>query len=100
MRSTRSTRTKTVAASFPLFSDDMTDAGYYPDGRTESSIDALLEDVDRELAADEHVMTTRLRYSLTDARTARRTTRRVSRVALRSLPVQLGTSDLFEGEAA
>jgi hypothetical protein len=45
-------------------------------------------------------MTTRLRYSLTDARTARRTTRRVSRVALRSLPVQLGTSDLFEGEAA
>jgi hypothetical protein len=73
---------------------------YYPDGLTESTIDALLASVDRELAAATAAANLRVTHTFTDARSAHRATRRAGRTVLRSLPVQLGTSDLFEGEAA
>ncbi|RBM22008.1 hypothetical protein DI005_07950 [Prauserella sp. PE36] len=73
--------------------------GYYPDGLTETAIDALIEEVDRELANEQHTVTVRVERSFTDARRARRAERRAGREALRSLPARIEPADLA-GEVA
>ncbi|WP_246076410.1 hypothetical protein [Amycolatopsis cihanbeyliensis] len=66
----------------------------YPDGLTESVIDALLDEVDRELVAGECSATVRVSRDFTDQRRARRAARRAGRVVLRSLPVRLDPAEL------
>lgn len=73
---------------------------HYPDGLTESAIDVLLEEVDRELATEERAVTVRVSHDFTDSRRAWRAARRASRTALRSLPVRADVTDLRDGEAA
>ncbi|MFI9449209.1 hypothetical protein [Amycolatopsis sp. NPDC052450] len=79
---------------------DVDDEGFYPDGLTESAIDALLEQVDRELAADEHAASAAFLYDFTDQRRASRTRRRAGREALRSLPTRLPITRQAGTEAA
>lgn len=86
--------------AFPQVTTDADDAGFYPDGLTESAIDALLEEVDRELAADEHAASAAFLYDFTDQRRATRTRRRAGREALRSLPSRLPISGPAATEAA
>lgn len=83
--------------------------GFYPDGLTEPAIDALLEEVDRELQADEAAAEAAFRCDFTDQRRASRSRRRASRELLRSnfliggLPGQGKAAHgalLTEGEAA
>jgi hypothetical protein len=74
---------------------------FYPDGLTEAAIDRLIEQVDRELVAEQHVEGVRLSHAFTDQRRARRASRRAGRSVLRSLPVRLSSSELGdESEAA
>jgi hypothetical protein len=61
-------------------------ADFYPDGLTESAIDALLEDVDRELAADAFAAEAAYRFDFNDQRRVSRAQRRAAREALRVLP--------------
>jgi hypothetical protein len=63
-------------------------------------IDRLIEQVDRELVAEQHIEGRRLTHAFTDQRSARRASRRAGRSALRSLPVRLSPSELDESEAA
>jgi len=74
--------------------------GYCPDGLDESVIDALLAEVDRELAAASTAAEVRTRHAFTDSQHAHRTRRRVDRATLRVLPVRLDTTVSTEGEAA
>lgn len=67
---------------------------------SEMEIDRLIEEVDRELAAEARVEGARLLLDLTDQRRPRRARRRAERVALRALPTQIALSDLLAGEAA
>ncbi len=83
MRSTRNTRYPAPSAAFPLVTDGGEAAGYCPDGLTEAAIDAMLEEVDRELAADEHAAAAAFLYDFNDQRRAARTRRRTSRQVLR-----------------
>jgi hypothetical protein len=73
---------------------------YYPDGLTEAAVDRLIEQVDRELVAEQHIEAVRLTHAFTDQRSARRASRRAGRSVLRSLPVQLSPSEFGESEAA
>ncbi|PXY31692.1 hypothetical protein [Prauserella muralis] len=73
--------------------------GCYPDGLTEAAIDALIEEVDRELANEQQTVTVRIEHSFTDARRARRAERRAGREALRSLPARIEPADVA-GEVA
>ncbi|WP_410662794.1 hypothetical protein [Amycolatopsis sp. lyj-84] len=100
MSTMRNTWYPTPPATFPQVSDDAAVEGFYPDGLTESAIDALLEEVDRELAADEHAASAAFLYDFTDQRRAGRARRRAGREALRSLPVRLPVSAPAENEAA
>jgi YD repeat-containing protein len=68
----------------------------YPDGLTETAIDALLQDVYGELASDEHAAQAAYRYDFNDQRRVSRARRRAGREALRALPVAWA----FDGEAA
>ncbi|WP_232376276.1 hypothetical protein [Amycolatopsis aidingensis] len=71
----------------------------YPDGLTEADVDALLDEVDRELAAEHRVASVRVSHDFADPRQARRVARRAERAVLRSLPARLDVADL-DGEAA
>jgi hypothetical protein len=57
---------------------------YYPDGLTEAAIDALLEQVDRALAADEFAAEAAFRFDFNDQRRVSRARRRAGREVLRS----------------
>ncbi|WP_410644566.1 hypothetical protein [Amycolatopsis sp. lyj-346] len=75
--------------------------GYCPDGLDESAIDALIAEVDQDLAAATTVAQTRTRHTFTDAQHAHRTRRRTDRATLRVLPVRLdAATSAPEGEAA
>ncbi|WP_157357703.1 hypothetical protein [Amycolatopsis nigrescens] len=65
-------------------------------------IDALIEAVERELAAEERTESVRLTRNMTDPVFARRSRRRSGRVALRRLPAGSPGATLaeFDGEAA
>ncbi len=80
--------------------EDIEAEGFYPDGLTEAAIDALLQDVDRELAADEHAASAAFLYDFNDQRRASRARRRAGREALRTLPARLPLARPFEIEAA
>lgn len=80
--------------------DEFAGEAVYPDGLTEADIDALLQDVYGELAADESAAEAAFRYDFNDQRRVSRARRRAARVALRSLPVQVPTTWSFDGEAA
>lgn len=71
----------------------------WPDGYTEAAIERLIDEVDRDLADEQHAATVRVSRTFTDARRARRTERRAGREALRSLPTWLEVTDL-DGEVA
>ncbi|MGV9362289.1 hypothetical protein [Amycolatopsis sp. NPDC003731] len=75
-------------------------AAFYPDGLTEALIDALLEDVDRELAADEFAAEAAYRFDFNDQRRVSRARRRAGREALRALPVRVPATWSSAGEAA
>jgi hypothetical protein len=66
----------------------------------DAEIVRLLEQVDRELAAEQRKEGSRIDRNFTDQRQARRAHRRAARLALRSLPIQLDASDSSAGEAA
>lgn len=66
----------------------------------EADIDRLLEQIDRELAAEQRTESYRITRDFTDQRQARRAHRRAARLALRSLPTQLDSPDSSAGEAA
>ncbi|MGV9361612.1 hypothetical protein [Amycolatopsis sp. NPDC003731] len=75
--------------------------GHCPDGLDESAIDSLIAEVDQELTAATAVAETRTRHAFTDPQHAHRTRRRVSRAALRVLPLRLDSAGAAEsGEAA
>lgn len=75
--------------------------GHCPDGLNESAIDALIAEVDQELAAASTVAQTRTRHTFTDAQRAHRTRRRTDRATLRVLPVRLdAATSAPKGEAA
>jgi hypothetical protein len=61
--------------------------------RYQIEIDRLIEEVDRELAAEERTATVRLIHSFTDRQRAQRACRRANRVVL-------GRLSYVEGEAA
>jgi hypothetical protein len=83
-------------AGSPLFADE----GFYPDGLTEATIDALLQDVDRELAADAAAAAAEFRCDFNDQVRTSRSRRRAGREVLRSLPARVQAVTAFEGEAA
>lgn len=62
-------------------------------------IDRLIEEVDRELAAERQTALARVPRFI-DPRRAGRGLRRVESAVLRSLPSRLSVADLIEGEAA
>src|SRR4051794_18965795 len=64
--------------------DEFAGEAVYPDGLTEASVDALLEEVDRELAADEFAAEAAYRFDFNDQRRASRARRRADRELLRS----------------
>jgi hypothetical protein len=66
--------------------DEYAGEAFYPDELTESAIDALLEDVDRELAADAFAAEAAYRFDFNDQRLVSRARRRAAREALRVLP--------------
>lgn len=80
--------------------DEFAGEAVYPDGLTEAAIDALLQDVYGELAADEHAAEAAYRYDFNDQRRVSRARRRAGREALRALPARVQVSRPFEGEAA
>ncbi|WP_328645553.1 hypothetical protein OHS58_37415 [Amycolatopsis sp. NBC_00348] len=67
-----------------LNADEYAGEAVYPDGLTESAIDALLEDVDRELAADASAAEAAYRFDFNDQRRVSRSRRRAGRELLRS----------------
>jgi len=67
-----------------VLTDEFAGETVYPDGLTEASIDALLEQVDRELAADEFAAEAAYRFDFNDQRRVSRARRRASRELLRS----------------
>jgi hypothetical protein len=75
---------------------------YFPDGLTEAAVDRLIEQVDRELVAEEHIESVRVARNLTNAVFARRSRRRSGKVALRRLPARSLSATLadLENEAA
>ncbi|GAA4663593.1 hypothetical protein [Amycolatopsis dongchuanensis] len=93
-------------ALFPLVDDDITAMVVADDATGEAAeiealieqelgpdfaeIDALVDQAEREFAAAEHVETFRVSRELNDQVRARRTARRASREALRSLAVRAG----------
>ncbi|MFE0027087.1 hypothetical protein [Amycolatopsis sp. NPDC059021] len=97
MKSARISR-REAGASFE--GDGAGEAGFYPDGLTESAVDALIADVDRELTEAGLLASVRVERSFTDPRRAHRSRRRVGRSVLRSLPIRLDVTAAAEGEAA
>ncbi|WP_326567403.1 hypothetical protein VSH64_37045 [Amycolatopsis rhabdoformis] len=92
------------------FVDEVAADGVYPDGLTEAAIDALIEQVDLNLAADEFAAEAAFRCDFTDQRRASRARRRAGRELLRSNYLVAGSQRqgktavfrafLVEGEAA
>ncbi|MFJ9787814.1 hypothetical protein ACIRSS_50145 [Amycolatopsis sp. NPDC101161] len=80
--------------------DEFAGEAVYPDGLTEAAIDALLQDVYGELAADESAAQAAYRYDFNDQRRVSRARRRAGREALRALPTRVKLTRPFEGEAA
>ncbi|WP_372671299.1 hypothetical protein [Amycolatopsis kentuckyensis] len=76
--------------------DEFAGEAVYPDGLTEAAIDALLQNVYGELAADESAAQAAYRYDFNDQRRVSRARRRAGREALRVLPAVW----TFDGEAA
>ncbi|WP_020665168.1 hypothetical protein [Amycolatopsis benzoatilytica] len=64
--------------------DEFAGEAVYPDGLTETDIDALLQDVYGELAADEHAAERAVRHDFNDQRRVSRARRRAGRELLRS----------------
>ncbi|MFI5611329.1 hypothetical protein [Amycolatopsis sp. NPDC051903] len=106
-----STRNRRTRIDFvPLFTAPVDGEGYYPDGLTEAAIDALIEQVDLDLAADEFAAEAAFRCDFTDQRRASRARRRTGRRVLRSNFLIAGLPGLgnsapaasvsIEGEAA
>ncbi|GLY35767.1 hypothetical protein Amsp01_017910 [Amycolatopsis sp. NBRC 101858] len=69
-----------------LATDEFAGEAVYPDGLTEAAIDALLQDVYGELAADEHAAERAVRHDFNDQRRVSRAQRRAARKALWALP--------------
>ncbi|PRX43846.1 hypothetical protein B0I33_1139 [Prauserella shujinwangii] len=63
-------------------------------------IERLIEEVDREIAAEQRTASVRLSHEFTDQRRAWRSVRRAEREALRSLPARLDVAVVAESEAA
>ncbi|SEF30178.1 hypothetical protein SAMN05421837_10543 [Amycolatopsis pretoriensis] len=80
--------------------DEFAGEAVYPDGLTEAAIDAMLQDVYGELAADEQAAEAAYRYDFTDQRRASRARRRAGREALRALPTRVQVIRSADGEAA
>ena len=80
--------------------DEFAAEAVYPDGLTEAAIDALLEEVDRELAADKFAAEAAYRFDFNDQRRVSRARRRAGREALRALPTRVRATRSFTGEAA
>lgn len=76
--------------------DEFAGESVYPDGLTEVSIDALLQDVYGELAADEQAAERAVLHDFNDQRRVSRAQRRAARKAMWALP----TAWTFDGEAA
>jgi hypothetical protein len=72
----------------------------HPDGLTEASIDALLEEVDRELAADEYAAEAAYRFDFNDQRRVSRARRRAGRELLRSHVLIAGVQSQGKSTAA
>ncbi|MEU8631404.1 hypothetical protein AB0C38_04485 [Amycolatopsis sp. NPDC048633] len=83
-----------------LFADEFVGEAVHPDGLTEASIDSLLEDVDRELAADDSAAEAAYRFDFNDQRRVSRARRRAGREALRALPTRVQVTWSSSGEAA
>ncbi|WP_232376380.1 hypothetical protein [Amycolatopsis aidingensis] len=64
-----------------------------------AEIERVIEEVDRELVAEERSAMVRVSHDFADPQQARRAARRAGRAVLRSLPVRRGVADLDE-EAA
>lgn len=88
-----------IDADMPVTSEFAGEA-VYPDGLTEAAIDSLLEEVDRELAADEFAAEAAYRFDFNDQRRVSRARRRAGRKALRALPTRVQPTRPFDGEAA
>lgn len=75
-----------------LWSDDVVSADQKEDqmAREIAEVDALLEEIDRDLAADARLELARLTHDTADQVRARRARRRADRAALRTLPGRLG----------
>ncbi|MGW4488850.1 hypothetical protein ACWEOE_34055 [Amycolatopsis sp. NPDC004368] len=97
MRSTHINRRKLDTAG--VYVDEAAAEGVSPDGLTEAVIDALIEQVDLDLSADEFAAEAAFRCDFTDQRRASRTRRRAGRTVLRSLPTRVSFAAL-DGEAA
>ena len=80
--------------------DEYAGEGFYPDGLTEASIDALLEEVDRELAADEFAAEAAFRLDFNDQRRVSRARRRAGRELLRSHVLIAGVQSQGKSTAA
>lgn len=87
--------TNEAALRFVSGLDELGD-DHYPDGLTESDIDQMIAEVDRDIAAEERTTTIRVSRSFTDLRRARRSERRASRTSLRSLPTRIDAGGFGE----
>ncbi|MCU1685762.1 MAG: hypothetical protein JWQ81_6501 [Amycolatopsis sp.] len=103
MRSAHITTRRQAEGSFSVFDADVSDlqeyvATFYD--TYEPSIDQLVEEIDRELAAGRRAESARRLIDLTDRQTPRRTHRRAGRAALRSLPTRVTPLTGAEAEVA
>ncbi|MGW4058653.1 hypothetical protein ACWEGE_10240 [Amycolatopsis sp. NPDC004747] len=80
--------------------DEFAGEAVYPDGLTEAAIDAMLQDVYGELAADESAAKAAYRFDFNDQRRVSRARRRAGREALRALPARVPATWASDGEAA
>lgn len=100
MRTARITSRQASEALFPLVDEDISTVVREEEMAAEvAEIDALIEEVDRELAAEADAAAHRALRPFTDVERARRSQRRTVRDALRSLPVRIEAADVA-GEVA
>jgi hypothetical protein len=101
MKPARITDRMALDALFPVLDDDISTVEHDEETAAEiAEIDRLIDEVDRELAAERHTETFRIARDFTDQRRARRAHRRNDRMTLRSLPERLDVSALLDEEAA
>ncbi|PXY17882.1 hypothetical protein BAY59_35430 [Prauserella coralliicola] len=100
MKTTRITSRQAREAVDLAFDQDIWNAAREEEMAAEvAEIDALIEEVDRELAAEAGAAAHRALRPFTDVERARRSQRRTVRDALRSLPVRIEAADVA-GEVA